>query len=105
MAVRSISASQLTSELHDAIGKVSAKHSLLKDVKSPEFVMTPWLIGFILRDLNLEKETLGRLHALSADLQAALPSAHAGTPAALIQDKHIIMGFFPDAKLPMFQLK
>ena len=55
--------------------------------------LTPWLIGFILRELDLENKTLGQVAGLAADVVKSLPSVKGNTPATLIQDGRIICGY------------
>jgi hypothetical protein len=92
--IRSISAKDISGEVDIAVRKALAANDALKGVKvETKFVMTPWLIGFILRELDLENKTLGQVAGLAADVVKSLPSVKGNTPATLIQDGRIICGY------------
>ena len=88
--IKSISARQLSEEVQTAVKKALANNAALKGIPpEPKFVISPWLIGFILREL--ENKTLHDAQGLAKDVVAHLPSAKGETPATLIHDGHIIL--------------
>jgi len=98
--IKSISAKQLSAEVQTAVKKALSSNAALKGVPAqPRFVMTPWLIGFILRELEMKDKTFGEAQGLATDVANLLPSAKGGTPATLIHNNHIIMGFILQEKL------
>ena len=101
--IKSISARQLSSEVQTAVRKALASHTALKAATvQPKFVMSPWLIGFILREADLKNKTFGDAQGLATEVASLLPSAKGQTPATLIHDGHIIMGYIQE-KLLQFE--
>jgi hypothetical protein len=101
--IKSISAKQLSSEVQTAVKKALASNAALKGTPAqPKFVMSPWLIGFILREAELKNKTFGDMQGLATEVANLLPSAKGQTPATLIHDGHIIMGFIQE-KLLQFE--
>jgi hypothetical protein len=98
--IASISAKQLSGEVQAAVKKALAGNAALKGTPvQPKFVMSPWLIGFILRELELKDKTFGQAQGLATDVANLLPAAKGKTPATLIHDNHIIMGFIQEKLL------
>lgn len=89
---RSISPKTLSDEVKRAIAQIDA----LRGANPAPGVITvpPWLIGFILRgDLQARP---GDLEKLATQAARALPSAQGASPAALINNGRIIIGFIQD---------
>jgi len=98
--IKSISAKQLSAEVQSAVKKAISNNAALKGTPAqPKFVMSPWLIGFILRELELKNKTFGEVHALATDVAHQLPAAKGQSPATLIHNGHIIMGFIQEKLL------
>jgi len=98
--IKSISARQLSSEVQAAVKQAIASNAALKGTTAQaKFVMSPWLIGFILREAELENKTFGQAQGLAKDVVNLIPSAKGQTPATLIHNGHIIMGFVPEKPL------
>jgi hypothetical protein len=98
--IASISAKQLSTEVPAAVKKALAGNAALKGTPvQPKFVMSPWLIGFILRELDLKDKTFGQAQGLATDVANLLPAAKGKSPATLIHDGHITMGFIQDKLL------
>lgn len=98
--IKSISAKQLSAEVQAAVKKALAANAALKGIPAqPKFVMSPWLIGFILREADLKNRTFGEAQGLATEVAHFLPSARGQTPATLIHNGHIIMGFIREKML------
>jgi hypothetical protein len=98
--IASISAKQLSTEVQAAVKKALASNPALKGTPlEPKFVVSPWLIGFILRELELKDKTFTQVQTLATDVAKLLPAAKGKTPATLIHDGHIIMGFIQEKLL------
>jgi len=77
-AVKSISVSELASEVQNAVKKVSG----LKGAGTPELVtIPPWIIGFILREWEGK---VPDLLAAATDAVREMDSAQGATPVALV---------------------
>ena len=100
--IKSISARQLSSEVQAAVRKALASNAALKATPvEPKFVVSPWLIGFILREADLKNKTFGDAQGLATEVASLLPSAKGQTPATLIHDGHIIMGYIQEKLLQL----
>jgi hypothetical protein len=100
--ITSISARQLSAEVQTAVKKALSNNAALKGTPGqPKFVISPWLIGFILRELELKNKTFGDAQGLASDVARQLPAAKGQTPATLIHDGHIIMGFIQEKLLEL----
>jgi hypothetical protein len=100
--IASISAKQLSAEVQTAVKKALSNNAALKGTPvQPKFVMSPWLVGFILRELELKDKTFADAQGLATDVANLLPSAKGKTPATLIHDNLIIMGFIQDKLLEL----
>ena len=99
--VTSISAKQLAPEVRKAVDAATAKHKL-QGVKIDGGValIPPSLIGFILRDADLQQKTLSDLQALAADVAKPLKGA---MPATYIHDGHIIIGFVAESAITLLR--
>ncbi|WP_375412236.1 hypothetical protein [uncultured Bradyrhizobium sp.] len=96
--IKSISARELSTAVPDAVKKALANNAAFKGIKAePKFVMSPWLIGFILRELDMSRKTED-VQKLATEVAKSLPAFH-GTPATLIRDNHIIMGYIMDKEM------
>jgi hypothetical protein len=92
--IRSISAKEISGEVEIAVRKALAANEAFKGVKvESKFVMTPWLIGFILRELELQNKTIGDVGALAGEVVRSMPLVKGNQPATLIHDGRIICGY------------
>jgi hypothetical protein len=93
--IKSISARELATAVPKAVERALARNAMFKGVKpEAKLVLSPWLIGFILRELDMSRKAED-VQALATEVAKSLP-AFQGTPATLIRDKHIIMGYILD---------
>jgi hypothetical protein len=97
-----LSAKQLLTEVPKAVEAALKRNPKFPGGKlEPGFVcIPPWICGFILRDVVLEKGTLADTRALATDVAKTLKG---GAPTALIRDGHIICGFVPEPGIPIFK--
>jgi hypothetical protein len=100
--IKSISAKQLSGEVKTAVEKALAGNAAFKGVPAqPKFVISPWLIGFILREAGLENKTFGQAQGLAEAVVNHMPSAKGQSPATLIHNGHIICGFIQEKMLEL----
>src|SRR5262245_33614374 len=103
----SLSAHEITAAAKKSVDKVLADHKLRPPPGFPlGFVRPPWWwIGIIIRTQGLT--TLEQAESLAKDLHgsiaAAVPSAKAGTPSALIQGGHLTIGFVPPEPINLLE--
>ena len=103
MATRaqSISVRQLTTAVKTAAEAAAKSPNMGGVAKDIHLVIDPRIIGFILRDLDLQKTTAGELQALAASASGSIAKsvpglgAHGHTPSVVISDKLITAGFVP----------
>jgi hypothetical protein len=96
--IGSISAKEIFGEIKIAIGKARANKAELEGVPAePKFVMTPWLIGFILRELEREREqdsqTVAQVALFASEVVRLTPMLKHHDAATLIHDGRILCGY------------
>jgi hypothetical protein len=101
---QSVSARELAGRIHSAV-QAALRDAKIKDPETPRPIIINWqIIGFILREEELEK--IGQLDAITNQIAksaagaqeiAALTGGRSPTPgfAAFLGDKRIICGFLP----------
>jgi hypothetical protein len=96
--IGSISAKEIFGEIKIAIGKARASNAELEGVPAePKFVMTPWLIGFILRELERELEqesqTVAQVAVFANEVVRLTPMLKHHHSATVIHDGRILCGY------------
>jgi hypothetical protein len=96
--IGSISAKEIFGEIEIAIRKVRANNAELEGVPAkPTFVMTPWLIGFILRELEREQEqesqTVAQVAAFASEVVRLTPRLQHHHSATVVHDGRILCGY------------
>jgi hypothetical protein len=101
--VKSLSAKELTAAARSSAAKALDRHkALARAPLTVGFVPPYWWIGLILREeAELEKiADAGKAAAdIHAGIAAAMPSMKGGTPGAIFQGGHIILGFLPPKEI------
>lgn len=103
MAVRPNSIS--TKDLSEAVRTAVQNITTLKEIKAVDasFASIPWpIVGFILRDADVNSASMSDLNKLAGSVAGAL-SAEKATPATFAQGGHIIVGYVADASFSVFK--
>jgi len=97
----SISVRDLSSQLKTAVEAALKANAGFAGVEADiRYVPNPGIIGFILRDPQLDNRQFSELSKLAGDVTSKLPQVGAKSqPAFLIRDGGIIVGFFPVAEM------
>jgi hypothetical protein len=94
----SLSTKQLSAEVKKAVDTALAKHKLQGVTRIDEglTVASSGLIGFVLRDKDINQKTIADLNSIAGDVATSLKGA---TPAVLSKGGHIIIGFVPEPNI------
>jgi hypothetical protein len=101
---KSIPVSQLSAAVDKAVGTALARNAKFKGAsRVPGIVcIPPWIIGFILRDGEIDKATAAELHGVAGEVAKQGSDAAAGrTPAVYSRPGHIILGFVPEPEITL----
>ena len=106
---QSISLKDLSQAVEQAVTKSGQMHAAFREAKPKGFVLHPWIIGFILREqIQLDRATIRDMEGFATDVASQLASVGGigatGRPAAMILDKDIICGFFPQNAINALQM-
>lgn len=93
----SIGADKLTSVIADAVANnLRARFNPDTDVVGLDLRRSPWILGFILRDLGpLAEVNVATLSKTAASVAESVGGAR-NSPAVLIRDGTITVGFYPE---------
>jgi hypothetical protein len=95
-----ISAKQISDAAKRAASTALEKHKAQfpkPPVGTGIFPFPPWWIGFILRELDLEKTSVGAVHGLAKEVAsgvaAAVPALKGGEVGAVLHNGFVTVGF------------
>lgn len=96
--VSSISVKELSAKVDIAVEKALARHKKVTPVGG--VIISPELIGFILREAELRDKTFGEVSQIATDVATQLKFKN---PAVVFKDGKITLGYVPDFKVIAFK--
>jgi hypothetical protein len=97
--VKSISISEISRVVRSAVAKINASAAppdvaiLRGDLSGGP------LVGFIVRDVDLDSHSVAELNQLATNVTKSLPGTERMQPTAVLRDGHIIIGFTEESSV------